>query len=105
MVKEAHKGTSVIKITRKLTEDNFITNSYWSAWEAGTVPLTDGLRRAVAEAFDWDNDWPENPPVAPVSSLDALRAEVAELKDLQERTLGAVLELAKRVPPAPQPSL
>jgi transcriptional regulator with XRE-family HTH domain len=62
-----------------------IANTTWSGFEAGGQ-LTDGVRRAVAKAFDWHMDWPENPP-AEFTQLDGdvlrrmeeqLRAEIAE---------------------------
>lgn len=111
-VKLKRGTTSVHQIVRHLSEEKYISNSYWSAWEAGTAPLTDGIRAAVAEAFGWQEDWPENPPAAPVDALDALRAEVASMRSevqesraLQERTLEAVLRLSdQQSPPAAPPS-
>lgn len=114
LVKKERGASSVHKVVRLLGADAPISNSYWSAWEAGSVPLTDGIRAAVAQAFGWELDWPENPPAAPISSLDALRSEVAELRAevretraLQERAFQVVVELAQLVerqsPPPPRP--
>lgn len=37
-------------------------NTTWQDWENGGRKLGKAMRRAVAQAFSWEPDWPENPP-------------------------------------------
>lgn len=55
------------------------TNTTWGRYESGETPLTDGIRTAVATAFDWPTDWPEHPPVLPETAARTLLAEVERL--------------------------
>ena len=59
-----------------------VSNTLWNDFEGGRVP-TDGsraptMRHAVADAFGWDLDWPENPPAALVQPSSAAVRQVAE---------------------------
>lgn len=58
------------------------SNQTWGVFEkTGTV--TAAVRSAVAQAFGWNMDWPENPPpvvTLPNDVADELRAEVLALR-------------------------
>jgi transcriptional regulator with XRE-family HTH domain len=43
-----------------------ITNTTWSRWENEAGDPSPKLRTAIATAFGWGQDWPENPPPLPV---------------------------------------
>jgi transcriptional regulator with XRE-family HTH domain len=63
VVAERQRRGLTIRQAAGLTD---ITNTTWSRWENdGGVP-SPKLRTAVATAFGWGQDWPENPPPLPV---------------------------------------
>jgi transcriptional regulator with XRE-family HTH domain len=39
-----------------------VSNTTWQRWENEGGPPKPAMRKAVADAFGWDADWPENPP-------------------------------------------
>lgn len=57
------------------------------------------VRHGLALAFDWETDWPENPPASPVSELD--RDSVGLILDaingVSEDALAALRQLDERV--------
>lgn len=59
-----------------------VSNTTWSRFEAGVGQLTPGIIQAVARAFDWPTDWPENPP------------EISQPVDLEARVARLELDLA-----------
>jgi hypothetical protein len=47
-------------IRRAVAESgNLITNTWWGKFEDRQQPLTDSIRLAVAAAYGWTQDWPE----------------------------------------------
>lgn len=95
--RQARGNVSVREITRALD----ITNQTWSLFEK-TGRVTDGVRNAVAAAFDWPLNWPEEVPPMPkpprLEELRQLQAVVRshgqQLDELQEAVgnlLGPVL--------------
>jgi len=72
-----------------------ISNQGWSTFER-TGRVTDGVQRAVMQAFDWPETWQEAPPerpVAPVGETAALRADLNDLKDQLREALEVMAEL------------
>ena len=67
------------------------TNSVWSSWLAGKTPLGPSLKRAVADVFDWSDDWWLNPP-----PLRPREPGEPTLQELNEK-LDAVLEVLERM--------
>lgn len=80
-------------IRRAADESGTISNQTWSVFETNGI-VTAKVRVAVAKAFDWPMDWPENlPPVVnSPDDLDELRRRVAEL----ERDVGFLLKRQKK---------
>jgi transcriptional regulator with XRE-family HTH domain len=65
-----------VRQAARLTE---VSNTTWSRWEnEGGLP-TPTMRKAVADAFGWDADWPENPP-----PLERSRHDPDVLEELRE---------------------
>lgn len=80
-----------------------ISNQTWSTYETGGA-ITDGIRRAVRQAFEWPQDWPDNLPAPPMTlgveeelreQVRALGVQVAEVIQRVEE-LGAEVERLKR---------
>jgi transcriptional regulator with XRE-family HTH domain len=75
------------------------SNTTWSAWlqEGGRPGPT--LQQAVAKAFGWSTDWPDNPPpfVTPEqqASIDSLKDEISQLRDVVGSLLQQVEELGE----------
>lgn len=86
------RGLSIRQACDAATANGYkVTNTTWSRWEAGTGKLTKGVRSAVAVAFGWANDWPENPPPPPTApGQQDLEQQVANLVDM-------LTELTKQV--------
>lgn len=68
---------------------NLITNTWWGKFEDRQQPLTDTIRDAVAAAYKWPKDWPDEvTPPAGMADVGAQRSqfemaqEVARLADL-----------------------
>lgn len=51
---------------RQAAASTDITNTTWSRWENEGGAPSPKMRTAVAQAFGWEPDWPENPPPLPV---------------------------------------
>lgn len=69
---------------RKAADLGQISNTAWSRWERGQAELTGTIRHAVARAFSWPNDWPENLPPEPTgggyaTTLEGLSAELGQV--------------------------
>lgn len=78
-----------------------MSHTWWDLVERGAQRRHDKAREAVAQAFGWPLDWPENPPAPPVVSqrddqvmaalasmteqIVALTAQVARLEDAARR--------------------
>lgn len=92
--------TSVRALTRTLP----ISNETWSKYER-TGYLTHGMRVAVAQAFDWPTNWPEDPPpmppTPPVDQLRQLRAVVQSqgqaVEELSESVREAIAGILERL--------
>ena len=72
-----------------------ISNVWWGKFEDGSVDLTDKVREAVATAFGWPLDWPENPPAPPAVAErdDQVLAAIAALADRVELLAAELREL------------
>lgn len=72
-----------------------ISNTHWGEVEKGTSALTDKVREAVATAFGWPLDWPENPPAPPAVAErdDQVLAAIAALADRVELLAAELREL------------
>jgi transcriptional regulator with XRE-family HTH domain len=71
-----------------------VSNTTWGRLEAGEIDLTERTRLAVATAFGWQIDWPENPP--PVTSPGVNQPgddDVAERVQLLQREVAALSEV------------
>lgn len=75
---------------RKAASLGGVSNTTWARYEESGV-LTHGMRTAVARAFGFEGDWPENPPaelaLALVTPPDD---DEDELQELRLRALLAV---------------
>lgn len=60
-----------------------ISNTWWGKFEDGLIPLSDEIAKAVAKAFDWDDDWASQPN------------EFVELQDRVERLHKVVVRLSE----------
>ena len=54
-----------------------VSNTTWGDYYATGI-ATPKMREAVARAFDWQLDWPENPPPLPEAREDQLIKLIAE---------------------------
>ena len=74
-----------------------ISNTTWGGYEAGGN-LTPRVRTAVALAFGWMPDWPENPPAPslPQETVSQL-GEIESLQRAQAVALAEVLDLLRDV--------
>lgn len=73
---------------RQVSAGTSTSNETWSKFERTGI-VTPKIRLAVAEAFGWPSDWPEQlPPLPPPEAADALsRLEVA-VRALADETAG-----------------
>ncbi len=85
-----------------------VANTTWSRWMNGD-DLTDGMRQAVAKAFNWPPDWPENPPPTPLAcgdtggaTAEAMTAGLQYLRRIEDRQR-LLLEHLHLADPHPDP--
>jgi hypothetical protein len=74
-----------------------VVDQTWHNWFARGGYPSPRLARSVAEAFDWDENWPECPPLLPVNLRDPdvmeeLAAVRQQLKDMTDGVLEATEE-------------
>jgi transcriptional regulator with XRE-family HTH domain len=72
-----------------------ITNTTWSRWENEAGDPSPKLRTAVATAFGWGQDWPENPPPLPVPTDHGVT--LADIDEKLEMLIEGRLEIATMV--------
>jgi hypothetical protein len=65
-----------------------LSNTWWGKFEDGKQPLTDGIRLGVAQAFNWNENWPTE-----LSQLDEMVARMGA----QARALRAVLRVVRQL--------
>jgi transcriptional regulator with XRE-family HTH domain len=75
---------------RQAANGTSVSNTTWNRWERGGGPPPASIRKAVAEAFGWPLDWPENPPPLPVRPTEN-QTVLEQLEDMR-RKLDAVLD-------------
>jgi transcriptional regulator with XRE-family HTH domain len=75
-----------------------ISNTPWSRWENEGGPPSPTMRKAVADAFGWPADWPENPPAVQRSRTDPdVLEELHEIRQqLNEMMAGVDASVAER---------
>lgn len=76
-----------------------VANTTWSRFMQ-TGEVTSGIRRAVATAFGWSMDWPENPPPSPVTPVDEreiLAAEIAAMRRELERVVAQLGSIGETI--------
>lgn len=78
---------------RKAAAAGGVSNTTWGRYEAGD-PLTDTMRLAAAQAFDWPTDWPVNPPT-PAEPLEDRTA--LDLLEQIDRKVDGLDELNRRI--------
>jgi hypothetical protein len=64
-----------------------ISNTSWGEWERGKRTLSDGVRMAVAQTFDWPTTWDQAPPPVadlPTGSVSAVEV-MARLDAIDEK--------------------
>jgi hypothetical protein len=104
----AHRKLSVREAARLVTGDAYVTNDTWGRF-LNTGELGDKLTRAIAAAFGWPLNWPDEPPPLEVrmpvddpyvvnltERLDRLEARQERLIELLERLLRDDLPPATR---------
>jgi hypothetical protein len=74
-----------------------VVDQTWHNWFARGGYPSPRLARSIAEAFDWDENWPECPPLLPVNLrdpdvLEELAAVRQQLKDMTDGVLEATEE-------------
>jgi transcriptional regulator with XRE-family HTH domain len=69
-----------------------VSNTTWGRWETSGVDLTDGMRVAVARAFGWGSDWPENPPPETAHPVDDRLARIEALLQALRTDIAAGLQ-------------
>ena len=75
-----------------------VSNTTWSRFEKGG-PLTNDMRRAVAQAFGWPTTWPaDEVPPEDISRLDRLELEVARLALLVADQTAMIAALVRSMP-------
>ncbi len=93
-LERTHRAWSV----RTAASRGGISNETWGRYEKGGK-LTPDMRAAIAKAFDWSADWPENPPTLtapPNGNNDSLN----EVVRLQRETLTLIRLVAGFMEPA-----
>lgn len=70
-----------------------ISNTTWGKFETGEIEVTRAIRRGVATAFDWNEDWPERPPPMPLTPMDEIRGDL----DRMSREIADVTEQNRRM--------
>lgn len=77
-----------------------VSNTTWARYEE-SGNLTHGMRVAIAQAFGFEEDWPENPPaelrpaLVPYSGFTPPGdGEYEELRELRRQTLAMVTDQA-----------
>jgi hypothetical protein len=77
---------------RRAAEAAGVSHTWWDLVERGAQRRHDKAREAVARAFDWPLDWPENPPPPPVISQrdDAVLAAFERLASTMLATMAAM---------------
>ena len=80
-----------------------ISNTTWGKFETGEIAVTRAIRRGVATAFDWNEDWPERPPPMPLTPMDEIRAdldrmsrEIADVTEQNRRMRGEIASLVQQ---------
>lgn len=85
-----------------------ISNTRWGDYEAGKIGVTDAVRRGVARAFKWGDDWPENPPEVftprrqSAAGMAALRQAVVRL-DGEIGKMSGRIDALERQPSSGEP--
>jgi transcriptional regulator with XRE-family HTH domain len=67
-----------------------VSNTTWQRWENEGGPPKPAMRKAVADAFGWDADWPESPPPIERSRHDPDVLE--ELRQAREQLAELLVE-------------
>lgn len=76
-------------IREAAARSGLVTNETWGRYENGG-PLTGKMRRAVAQAFGWDTDWPDQQPPIQHEVLTRLAELEALLREVQQVQLAAI---------------
>lgn len=85
-----------IRRCASMARENPLSNTYWGRFEDYKQELTDLLRAAVAEVFQWPEDWPDEahrlagsvkPTFATVERVEQLQAQLDRLEDRFERAV------------------
>lgn len=67
-----------------------ISNTTWGRFET-SGEVTPAIRKAVARAFEWPKDWPENPPPLPLlADSPEIFAKIKHLEDWAVKAVGEV---------------